>query len=178
MKMDQIPSGAVLAAISRVGDLILPHIGYDFGGKRVLEIGATPNLNLRLLFPGARYELISLEDGQTHTGNFMDLEEDPYDVIVSIGVFEQFAIDRRVNSEGFAMGRYDNGTRLAKLAGLTLPGGYNAHASQGLEVLFSNEEIQQSGFELVSRQKRTMGYIQDGMRRSTDPTELVVMRRI
>ncbi len=174
---DQIPTRGTLVAISRIADLILPHIGYDFGGKRVLEIGATPELKLKLMFPGAHYESISLEGGQTHTGNFMELEEKPYDVIVSLGVFEEFGIDRMVEGQGFPKGRYTNQQRLGKLAGLTVPGGYNAHASQGLELLFSNEEIDQSEFQLVSRQNRTMGYIKDGMRRSTDPTELVVMRK-
>ena len=166
---------------SNIGNTVRPYtnMASPFGGKRILEIGASNVVNFKAMFPGAVYESISFEESQTYRGNFMDLDVEPYSLIISLGVFEENSIDRMcvwhlVHPEG----DYYNNERLRKLAELTVPGGYNIHASRALPILFSNREIEAAGFDVVNRSGKfisraipEMSFIEQ------DLSELVVMRK-
>ena len=62
-------------------DLITAHLPNINPNERILEIGATTTLNLGGLFKQSKYESISIEEGQTYRGNFMNLQAKPYGYI-------------------------------------------------------------------------------------------------
>ena len=127
-------------------------------GKRVLEIGGTDTHNLAdyCMRIGAHYETVRLEPAEgkpfVRRMNFMDLLADqPYDLVISLGVFEVGAIDHDVDG-GNRQNQYTpNFKRLTKLYELTVENGFNVIGTMSDPCLFSNAEIVEAGFEIRYR---------------------------
>lgn len=129
-----------------------------FAGKRVLEIGGTEAHNLADYFGriGAYYEQVGLEptNGRSYARqmNFIDLPVgQPYDLVISLGVFEVGAIDHDVDSGNRQNRRTNNSERLAKLHELTAKSGFNVIGTISDPCMFSNDEITRAGFKLQYR---------------------------
>jgi len=170
--------------------LLLSHIaGLDqFSGRRVLEIGGTDLQNLEEFFTGvgAQYEQVSLENSSSQRSvvrqsNFMDLQPTtPYDLIVSVGVFEEGSIDRGLDAEhrnDFAKPEVTNEDRLKKLHTLTNIEGYNVIGTISDPCIFSDDEITQCGFRLPYRMSQ---FYQIGLNAHLDmldTSELLVIQK-
>lgn len=130
----------------------------QFAGKRVLEIGGTEAHNLADYFMrlGANYEMVGLEstDGKRYARqiNFMDLVVDqPYDLVISLGVFEVGAIDHDVDGGNRQNRQTTNSERLAKLHELTAQDGFDVIGTISDPCMFSNDDIARAGFKLLHR---------------------------
>ena len=104
----------------------------------------------------AQYETVRLEpaDGKPFVRqmNFMDLPADqPYDLVISLGVFEVGAIDHDVDG-GNRQNRYtSNFKRLSKLYELTTENGFNVIGTMSDPCTFGSDEIAEAGFEIQYR---------------------------
>ena len=150
-------------------------------GKRVLEIGAFEDQHLAHYFAsvGAEYHGICLNPGdipRTREGNFMNLEGEVFDVVISSGVFEEYAIDRwERGGRHPSWKKHTNDERLAKLYSLLRPNGWNVIGTISDPCIFSNREIEENGFDLKFRINSFYGT--EMGRRSFSGSELLIMRR-
>ena len=156
-----------------------------FVGKRVLEIGGTDNEhgNMAGYFRAmdAEYQMIRLEENKDNIPYVLP-ERDfryihssaQYDLIISLGVFEEFGLDQTADrSEDHRSFYQCNSADLKKLYALTAAGGINIMGTISDPCLFSDQEIQQAGFTLVDRIPHFFSYGQ----RISDTSELVVMSK-
>jgi len=154
----------------------------QFASGKVLEIGGSTHFNMGGFFLelGADYTNIRLERSDADhviQGHFMHYPLNNYDLIISSGVFEEGALDRIIG-RFFRDGELlPNKYYLAKLATLTNPGGLNIHATTSARCLFSNEEIEEAGFDLEYRGGPFFGFWDYNITDSSKTSELVVMRK-
>ena len=136
------------------------------GGLDVLEIGGAPGMDLEGYFEAAgakSYVNVRLEPNSTLSpkvvqGNYMGMDG-TYDLIVAMGVFEPFAIDRKqsdmIPTGGVESmpeeGVFENKDRLQKLFGLLKEGGALIIGTISLGCIFSNKEIEDAGFCIQCR---------------------------
>ena len=157
----------------------------NFAGKKVLEIGAEDDANTFHLFEsiGAEYFAVRIGDNPNNLSyvlpqeDFMKLPEDsPYDLIISLGVFEEFAIDRDKECKN-RLARERPG-HLQKLFQLTKTGGYNVHGVIANPFLFDENQIQQVGFDLLHKTSPFYCLYRNGYSKHDKVSELVVMRKL
>ena len=164
----------------------LAHLkGLDsFCGKKVLEIGAEDGRNTSEFFQSRGTEYFAVRIGGNSQGHsyilpqqdFMDLPEDaPYDLIISNGVFDQSALDRRMGGERIFSGRSGH---LTKLHLLTKPGGFNVHGTITDPFMFSCSELEEIGFEMMYKTRPFRGFDLQGYSALDAESELVVLRRV
>lgn len=138
-----------------------------FAGKRVLEIGGAEDCNLAKYFlnMSADYHTVRLDPNEEQApyvtvGNFMDLQgNDLYDLIISVGVFEEEAVDRRCGDMLAILKKsivkveheWTNLERLRKLYELTKDSGINIIGTQLTKCIFTTDQIRETGFSLQYR---------------------------
>jgi hypothetical protein len=136
-----------------------PHVrGLDrFKGRKVLEIGGTPKINMKSFFQGigAAYTNVRLEsnkerDKSVMVGDFMDLSG-KFDLVISLGVFEIGAID--VDFERMEAGiiKHSAPERAAKLSALTASGGHCLIGTISSPCFFSDQQLGAAGFRIIHR---------------------------
>jgi hypothetical protein len=167
-------------------NLLHPHMKFPerLQDRQVLEIGGVEN-DLRQYFRslGASYLNVRLEKGQmpsTQVGDFMGIHG-MFDVIVSLGVFEEGGIDRhRMTGMRLGTKRTDR-ERLAKLSSLLKSGGACIIGTISHPCLFRDVDIRAEGLETVHRQGPFYSFLfLDLDKRPYDPadkSELLLLSR-
>ncbi len=160
------------------------HLGgmEKFAMKKVLEIGGTDLMNMSYYFRQmeAEYSTVRIENNQEGhdyilpQNDYMKLDVE-YGLVISLGVFEEYAIDRNWNGGSPFAQRRSNSVHLAKLAALTKE--YCIVGTVSDPCLFSRDEIEKAGFELVHRQKPFYCLTLEGYPDYDTKSELVVMRK-
>ncbi|HIG93346.1 MAG: hypothetical protein QT02_C0003G0045 [archaeon GW2011_AR9] len=156
-------------------------------GKRVLEIGGSDEENLAGFFLsiGAIYETVRIErnlNGLSYvhpTRNYLYLPSNsPYDLVISLGVFEEGSIDRDLNGNDHRT-IYDTPQKyLEKLLALTKVNGFNIIGTISSPCMFSLEELSLVGFDVTSKITPFYSLSKNGYPPWDRESELVVMRRL
>ena len=159
----------------------------QFAGKKVLEIGGVRNPNMTLvnyfMNMGAEYRTVGLEDNKANypyvlsVRDFRDIRNELYDLIISMGVFEQSGIDRSIDGNDFRSIYNSHQRDLQKLLALTKEGGINIIGTISDPCFFTNDEIQEAGFKLQHRIKQfaSLGSESHEARRAYKDSELLVI---
>lgn len=165
----------------------------NFSGKKVLEIGGKKYSNLEEYFIGigAQYETVRLEENEEQkpyikVQDFMDLSNDnSYDLIISMAVFEKSGIDRRSQSIRDMLKqalnntpKWSNKERLNKLFNLTKKNGLNIIGTSLEKCMFSNEEIEKY-FDILYRDSPFFSFspYRENHYDSGDITELLILKK-
>jgi hypothetical protein len=184
-KIERLKRNKSVLPQSFIPNMFLAHLKglENFAGKKVLEIGGREKLNLASFFSNQntdytniRLEGNSSEPNQVIVGNFMNYPLDNYDLIISSGVFEPGAIDKMAGVIFRDQLPLPNDYYLARLNTLTNPGGLNIHATSSDNCIFSNKEINRSGFGLQYRNGPFFNFYSEKLAYG-DFSELVVMRK-
>ncbi len=168
-------------------NLLHPHVKFPerLANRQVLEIGGVENdLRQYLRSLGASYLNVRLEKGEmqsTQVADFMDVHG-MFDVIVSLGVFEEGGIDRH-RMTGLKLGtKRTDRERLAKLASLLKSGGTCIIGTISHPCLFRDVDISAEGFGTMHRQGPFYSFLfLDLDKRPYDPadkSELLLLSRV
>ena len=156
----------------------------QFAGKKVLEIGGSHHYNMDDFFLelGTDYTNIKLEKEDSDPDyivqeNFMDHPLEKYDLIISSGVFEVGALDKVAGTLLRRNDLHPNQQYLRRLHFLTNPGGMNIHATSTDTCLFTDDEIEEAGFELQYRRGPFFSPRKQGPSYFIGNSELLVMRK-
>ncbi len=158
----------------------------EAAGKRVLEIGGTDRQNMAAYFlgMGAMYQCVRLEENPLGhpwvlpNRDFRDLPTtEPYDLVISCGVFEIAAINRSQDGNDFRS-IYDSNERdLRKLFALTKAGGFNIIGTVSDPCMFSTVEMNAAGFAVCHRGSPFYSLLVPDGYMAIDESELVILQR-
>jgi hypothetical protein len=151
-----------------------------FAHKRVLEIGGESREDMASYFLsiGADYKNVCINVGGKPrpydiVKDVMDLEtEIPFDLIISLGVFEKGGIIGTTGSNAVA-----NLNMLKHLYKLTQSGGYQVIATVSDPCMFSDSEIERSRFKLQGERLNPFYLVYPSLDWSDDPSELLILRK-
>jgi len=158
----------------------------QLAGKKILEIGGTDKQNMADYFLGIgiMYHCVRLEENPSDypwvhpVRDFRDLPSaEPYDLIISCGVFEIAGMDRKIGSDRWGINYTNHAHDLQQLFALTNSGGVNIIGTISHPCIYTNEEIVAAGFRLRHREKPFYSLMTEGYAVPPGRSELVILEK-